>query len=105
MTLCHLSPELCIAVTSLSLAVCALDLALLIDDSGSIKDANVTHWDELMSFVRKVVDSYEIGTTRIASESLSLFLSLSFSLAYILFKKPLWKKPSYCGGHKFSQMQ
>ncbi len=45
-----------------------VDLGLVIDESGSIKDGDPEHWEHLMSFVRKVVDGYAIGLnlTRLA---------------------------------------
>ncbi len=52
------------------ITVCIVDLALLLDDSGSIKDKDRTgrHWDELITFTKLLVDRYKIGKdfTRLA---------------------------------------
>ena len=66
----------CITATLLMIyliAVCKVDVILLIDDSGSITSppyGRRQHWEELMDFLKDLIRSFAIGKdlTRVAGK-------------------------------------
>lgn len=62
------------------LTACVADIALLIDESGSIKSSGEHHWDSLMDFVKKFISGFdpESGATRFGAITFSNQARLKF---------------------------
>ena len=60
------------------LTECPLDLALVVDASGSIKDGNTKNWDDVLQFLRRLVDRIDLTSIRLASLSFGSISRITF---------------------------
>jgi uncharacterized protein YegL len=60
------------------LTECPLDLALVIDASGSIKDDNTQNWDDVLQFLRRLVERIDLTSIRLSSLSFGSISRITF---------------------------